>query len=226
MARSEEAYVLVWDWAVRLFHWLAVLLVALMWWTAENGVMDWHKRLGMTVLGLIVFRLVWGLIGPPTARFSFMALHPRGILAYVRGLFGGGHRASYGHNPIGTLSVFAMLASLCVQVGTGLFAVDVDGLESGPLSSLVSFETGRQAAKIHHLSFNVLLALIALHVAAIAIYLVFFRDNLVRPMLTGRRRRADFGDAVLADNRVPWLRLAVAVLVAFAAMSAVWSAGG
>jgi len=85
-----KAHVLVWDWAVRMFHWTLVLLVAAQWWTAENGVMDWHRRLGVVVLGLIAFRLIWGLVGPATARFSFMALHPRGLVAYVRGLFGGG----------------------------------------------------------------------------------------------------------------------------------------
>ena len=80
----------------------------------------------------------------------------------------------FGHNPMGTLSVIAILAALFVQVGTGLFAVDVDGLESGPLATLVSFEAGRQAAEIHEVSFNILLGLIGLHVAAIVTYLIFF----------------------------------------------------
>lgn len=127
---ADSSRVLVWDWAVRLFHWLAVLLFVLMWWTAENWIMDWHRRIGMMLVGLLTFRIVWGLIGPPSARFAAMIAGPGAILAYIRTLLSGGHKASAGHNPLGTLSVFAILVALCTQVGTGLFAVDVDGLES------------------------------------------------------------------------------------------------
>lgn len=217
--------ILVWDGALRLFHWSAVLLVAAMWWTAENGVMDWHRRMGMILVGLLAFRIVWGLIGPQTARFGSWRIGPAAILGYIRNLRRGVHKPSFGHNPMGTLSVIAILAALFVQVGTGLFAVDVDGLESGPLASLVSFEAGRQAAEIHEISFNVLLALIGLHVAAIVTYLFFFKDNLVRPMVTGRRASEDFGDASLSDARLSWLRLTIAVAAAFAAMWGVSNAG-
>jgi cytochrome b len=219
--------ILVWDGALRLFHWATVLLVAAMWWSAENHMMDWHRRMGMVLVGLVTFRLAWGLLGPRTARFASWRIGPASILTYVKGLAGGAHKPDFGHNPIGTLSVIAMLAALSVQLGTGLFAVDVDGLESGPLSTLVSFEAGRQAAEIHETSFNILLALIGLHVAAIIAYLVFFRDNLVRPMVTGRRARADFeaGDA-LADSRLSWLRLAIALAIAIAAVWAVANIGG
>ncbi|HPF23988.1 MAG TPA: cytochrome b/b6 domain-containing protein [Hyphomonas sp.] len=223
---ADSSRVLVWDWAVRLFHWLAVLLFVLMWWTAENWIMDWHRRIGMMLVGLLTFRIVWGLIGPPSARFAAMFAGPGAILAHIRTLLSGGHKASAGHNPLGTLSVFAILAALCTQVGTGLFAVDVDGLESGPLARFVSFEAGRQAAEIHEISFNILLALVALHVVAIVSYLVFFKDNLVRPMVTGRRARADFDGAPVADNKASPQRVLVALVLAFAAMSAVWFAGG
>jgi cytochrome b len=119
-----------------------------------------------------------------TARFGSWRIGPAAILGYIRNLRSGVHKPSFGHNPMGTLSVIAILAALFMQVGTGLFAVDVDGLESGPLATLVSFEAGRQAAEIHEISFNILLALIGLHVAAIVAYLFFFKDNLVRPMVT------------------------------------------
>lgn len=222
---GETPRVLVWDWAVRLFHWLTVLLVALMWWSAENGVMDLHTKLGMILVGLVSFRIVWGLIGPRTARFGSMLAGPKAIAAYAGDLIGGRHRAAAGHNPLGTLSVFAMLAALCVQVGTGLFSVDVDGLYSGPLSTRVSFETGRQLAKIHETSFNILLVLIGLHVAAIIAYLVFFRDNLVRPMVTGRRAQSDFGDEVPGDNKAVWWRVLIALVIAYGVMTAVWFGG-
>jgi cytochrome b len=220
--------ILVWDGALRLFHWFMAFTVLAMWWTAENGVMDWHKRLGIMMLGLLAFRFVWGLLGSPTARFSNWKIGPGAILAYLKNLRSGQHQPSFGHNPVGTLSVIAMLLALCTQVGTGLFSVDVDGLESGPLSKLVSFETGRLAAEIHEISFNVLLALIALHIAAIAIYLVFFKDNLVRPMVTGRRAQADFeaeGEE-LEHSKLSWPHLAIAVAVAAGAMWAVLRVGG
>ncbi|MEZ6001894.1 cytochrome b/b6 domain-containing protein [Hyphomonas sp.] len=217
--------ILVWDGALRLFHWSAVLLVAAMWWTAENGIMDWHRRMGMILFGLLTFRIVWGLIGPQTARFGSWRIGPAAILGYIRNLRSGTHTPSFGHNPMGTLSVIAILAALFAQVGTGLFAVDVDGLESGPLATLVSFETGRLAAEIHETSFNILLALIVLHFAAIVTYLVFFKDNLVRPMVTGRRAASDFGEGAISDAKLSWLRLAIAVAAAFAAMWGVANAG-
>lgn len=217
---------LVWDGALRLFHWSAVLLVAAMWWTAENGVMDWHRRMGMILAGLLTFRFVWGLIGSRTARFGSWRIGPAAILNYLKGLIGGTHKPTFGHNPAGTLSVIAILVALCVQVGTGLFAVDVDGMESGPLATRVSFEAGRQAAEIHEISFNILLALIGLHLAAIVTYLFFFKDNLVRPMVTGRRASTDFdGGETLSDSKLSWVRLAIALAIAVAAMWGISNAG-
>jgi cytochrome b len=107
---------------------------------------------------------------------------------------------------MGGWSVVALLGLLVVEVVLGLFAVDVDGDASGPLSGLVSFDAGRIAAKLHHQGFNILLGLIALHLGAVAFYLIFRRDNLVAPMITGRRKTP--GD----DNEpaAPW-RLAVAL---------------
>ncbi|MEO1964069.1 cytochrome b/b6 domain-containing protein [Hyphomonas sp.] len=223
MAKANR--ILVWDGALRLFHWSTVLLVVAMWWSAENHMMDWHRRMGMILVGLVTFRLAWGLLGPRTARFTSWQLGPGAMLGYLKSLKHGVHKPSFGHNPIGTLSVIAMLVALCVQLGTGLFAVDVDGLESGPLSTLVSFEAGRQAAEIHEISFNALIALIGLHVAAVAVYLIFFKDNLVRPMVTGRRASEDFGDVPLSDAKLSWLRLAIAVAVALAAMWGISNAG-
>tara|TARA_R110002124_G_scaffold128542_10_gene289508 strand:+ start:2000 stop:2674 length:675 start_codon:yes stop_codon:yes gene_type:complete len=222
---APNARVLVWDWTVRLVHWLLVLGVAAMWWTAEQHMMDWHRRIGLALLGLIVYRLVWGLIGPGTARFTRMLARPGAIVSYVRDLAARRHRPHFGHNPVGSLSVFAMILALVTQVATGLFAVDVDGLESGPLASKVSFETGRLLAEIHETSFKVLLALIALHVIAIAAYLILFRDNLVRPMLTGHRPLADF-DTPPATSRPHWPRILAAAATAAATVYAVLTVGG
>lgn len=149
--------------------------------------MDWHRRLGLTMFALILFRLIWGVIGTWTARFLPMIRRLGSLPGYIRNLLAGKHRPSFGHSPIGTLSVFALLGALSIQVGTGLFTVDVDGLESGPLAILISFKTGRDVADIHELNFDVLTILIALHIAAIAFYQFVLKANLVRPMVTGRR---------------------------------------
>lgn len=188
----------VWDMPTRAFHWLLAVAIGFSWWSAETGAMDWHRRSGLVVLGLVAFRLGWGFFGGSTARFARFARGPRAVIAYVRG--GGG--GAPGHNPLGGWSVLLMLGLVVAQVGAGLFSVDVDGIESGPLSDRVSFDAGRQAAHIHHLVFDVLLAAIALHVGAIAVYALRGR-NLVRPMLTGANPQLDPAAAPLAPARRP-----------------------
>jgi cytochrome b len=176
-------FVKVWDLPTRLFHWVIVLLVGFSWWSAETGHMDWHYRSGLTALILLVFRLQWGVIGSSTARFGNFLRAPTTVLAYLRRPKDSAHAP--GHNPLGGYSVIAMLLALVIQIGTGLFSVDVDGLESGPLSYLVTFDEGRAAAKVHHLSFTVIQVLVLLHVLAIAWYRIRGR-KLIMPMLTGR----------------------------------------
>jgi cytochrome b len=172
----------VWDRPVRIVHWLIVLHVPILWWTADNDLMEQHRAAGYAVLGLIVFRLVWGFIGSSTARFSNFVKGPRQVLAYLRG------RApdAIGHNPLGGWSVVAMLALLAAQVTLGLFAIDVDAMEAGPLSAYVSFDAARWAADLHADLFDLLLVLIGLHVAAILFYAAVRKRNLVGPMLSGR----------------------------------------
>ncbi|WP_108812341.1 cytochrome b/b6 domain-containing protein [Sphingorhabdus sp. Alg231-15] len=209
---SDAAQTLVWDWTIRLFHWLIVLLIPLLWWTAEEGMMDWHRRLGLTMFGLVLFRLVWGIAGSWTARFLPMIRRLRSLPAYVSNLIARRNRPSFGHSPIGTLAVFALLTALCIQVGTGLFSIDVDGLESGPLAILISFKTGREIADFHELNFDILVVLIALHIIAIAIYRFVFKDNLIRPMVTGRRGDVEPVSAVKVQP--------VALIASFAVVAA------
>jgi cytochrome b len=184
----------VWDLPIRLFHWLIVALIAFSWWSGETGRMDWHYRSGLAALVLLIFRLLWGVIGSSTARFSHFVKPPAGVVGYLRRPAGSPHLA--GHNPIGGYSVIAMLLALTVQIGTGLFAVDVDGLESGPLSPLVTFRQGRTAADLHETSFAVLQGLIVLHLLAIVYYRLRGR-RLILPMVTGRDPQlgADAGEA-------------------------------
>ena len=199
----------VWDLPVRLFHWAVVLLVPAMWWTAENEEMEIHILLGQMMLGLVLFRILWGVLGSSTARFSGFVRGPGRMLAYLRGEKGG-----VGHNPIGALSVLAMLLALAVQVGLGLFASDEDGLHQGPLSYHVSAETAETLTERHEMWFYVILALIALHLAAILYYLMVRRDNLVAPMITGTRT-AKVGETAMVP--APLWRLLLAAGLALGA---------
>jgi cytochrome b len=178
----------VWDLPTRLFHWTLLLLVAFSWGSAEYDQMELHRYSGYAVFGLLLFRLFWGLVGSSTARFSSFLSGPQTVLRYSRQLL---HRPAHptaGHNPMGGWSVVALLLALTLQVATGLFAVDADGLESGPLSHLVSFSLGRDLAEVHEVAFNLLLTLVALHVAAILFYRIYHGENLVSAMFTGRKR--------------------------------------
>ncbi|MDI1295710.1 MAG: cytochrome b/b6 domain-containing protein [bacterium] len=181
-------YARIWDAPIRLFHWLLVALLAFSWWSGENHEMEWHRLSGYGILGLLIFRIYWGFVGGRTARFAQFLRGPRVALAYIRSLGTSTYDAAPGHNPVGGWSVLLMLVTLLVMVGAGLFAVDVDGLESGPLADYVSFDQGRLASDVHGIVFNFILALVALHVLAIFAYLLILRTNLISPMIHGRRR--------------------------------------
>ena len=172
----------VWDGATRATHWLLVVLLGVSWWTASHHRMDYHRYSGYALLGVLIFRLYWGFFGSTTARFAHFVKGPRSIWRYLR--LRPLHVAP-GHNPLGALSVLALLGLLLGQVVLGLFSVDVDGLESGPLSHWVSFAAGREFARLHRSGFGLLKLLVLLHVAAVAFYWIFKRDNLIRPMITG-----------------------------------------
>lgn len=218
--REGAARVRVWDGPLRLFHWSLPVLIAFSWWCAESGNLEWHRWSGYTILTLVLFRLVWGFVGSDTARFSQFVRGFRSIGAHLRGAAG----PTLGHNPLGALSVVAMLALLLAQTMLGLFAVDIDGIESGPLAVFVSFEQGRIAAEAHHLVFNTLLVLIALHLLAIAFYALVKRENLVGPMITGARRFE--GPAGQPPRMAPlWRAILVAALAAglvYAVAHAFW----
>lgn len=182
----------VWDLPVRLFHWLLVALLAFSWWSGEQHAMAWHLRSGLAIMALVIFRIYWGFFGGQTARFARFMRGPRALITYARALIDRRARRDFppspGHNPIGGWSVMLMLLTLGVMIVAGLFAIDVDGLESGPLAEYVSFDAGRIAAEVHAIVFNVILALTVLHVLAITLYLVALRHDLITPMIHGRRR--------------------------------------
>jgi cytochrome b len=179
----------IWDGSTRLVHWLMAVLVGLSWWSAARHRMDYHRYSGYALLGVLAFRLYWGAFGSTTARFAHFVKGPRSIWRYLQSGAGqsGAENSVPGHNPLGALSVLALLGLLLGQVTLGLLSVDVDGLESGPLSHLVSFETGRACARLHRLGFDVLRVFIGLHIGAVVLHGLLRRDNLIRPMITGSK---------------------------------------
>jgi cytochrome b len=171
------------DLPLRLVHWSLVLLLPALWWTWHSGRTQLHEKLGYITLAILLFRLYWGVAGSTTARFTQFVKGPRAIAAYLRGA----SPTPLGHNPLGALSVLLLLGLMIVEVGFGLFAQDIDGIEAGPLAQYVSYDSADWARGWHALLFNVILAVVAVHVLAILFYLFVKRDNLVGPMITGRK---------------------------------------
>lgn len=218
-AGSHRPRVRVWDLPTRLFHWLLVVAVGVMWWTGKAEKMQLHMLAGSLVLGLLVFRILWGFIGGSTARFANFIRGPRAVMSYLN------DRAAHvlGHNPLGGWSVAAMLLVLCAQVGLGLFASDEDGIDAGPLSHYLSFARAQALGHYHHLLFNAILALMALHVAAIAFYALFRRNNLIGPMLHGSRHENAAGQG-LTPAPLPRFAAAIVVAVLVTLLLTVWLA--
>jgi cytochrome b len=180
----------VWDLPVRLFHWVLVVLIAAAWATQEYDHMDWHVWCGYAILTLLLFRLVWGVIGSDTARFTRFLKSP---FAAFRHLAHIGRREAdreIGHNAAGGWMVLAMLALIAVQAVTGLFSND-DGSTEGPLMHFVSKDQSDWLSHIHSVNFKLIEAAIVLHILAILTYAVLKRQDLVRPMITGRKSMPD-----------------------------------
>ena len=187
------------------------MLVGTSWWSAEFRQMEWHYRSGLAICVLVLFRLIWGFVGTETSRFARFVREPREVFAYALGRSGAFDRP--GHNPLGGWSVVALVGLTALQVALGFFAVDVDGMESGPLSYLVDFDQGRTAAGMHALIFDILLVLIALHILAVAFYLLVKRRNLITPMITGYAE-VPAQDPVPQVRRAPVSRAIAALCVA------------
>lgn len=213
---------LVWDPALRLFHWALVALIAFSVWSGKTGgfqVMENHKLSGYAILALVLFRLAWGLAGGRHARFATFVASPSVAAAYVRDLVMGRARRYAGHNPLGAWSALAMLASVAVQAGSGLFASD-DILTEGPLHGTVPSGVADWLTWLHYWNSNLLFVLIGIHVVAVLLYEIK-GDRLIAAMIHGRKRlpAAEPADDVRSVRGRLWLALVLAV----AAAGAVWA---
>ena len=172
----------IWDLPIRLFHWLLVFCIAGSFVTINLGdeFIQWHAYFGYSILTLLIFRIVWGFVGSKHARFLSFIPSKQAIFDYLQGR----SPRVLGHNPIGALSVFALLFVLSVQVFTGLF-VDDEVSFKGPLEKYVSGSVASFFSEIHEGNQVVILTLIAIHIAAIIFYKKFKGEDLIKPMISG-----------------------------------------
>lgn len=169
----------IWDRFVRVFHWGTVALVATAFLSPDDKAL--HEPVGYAVMALVAARLVWGVVGSPHARFGDFVARPRAVAAYLRGLRTGRGQRYLGHNPAGGVMVLALLATLLVVTG------------SGWLSETNRFFGVEWVSRLHSVSTDVLLALIAGHLVGVVASSVLHRENLVAAMVTGRKARLGAG---------------------------------
>lgn len=206
----------VWDAPTRLFHWLLAALVVFSYVSIQLNWLDLHILSGETILALLAFRLVWGLVGSQTSRFGALLGHPLAALRHLGRLHKPEPDTEIGHNAAGGWMVLALLVVLLIQVVSGLLAYDADAFIGGPLTHLISESAGARALKLHRTIITALEVLVALHVLAVLFYAVVKKQNLVRPMITGKKR-------LPATTRAPRMAspaLAAAIFIIAAAL--VW----
>lgn len=196
----------LWDLPTRLCHWALALAVGAAVLTGQLGgnLIDWHGRIGLAIVGLVAFRLAWGIVGSTYARFAHFRPSPARIRAYLAGEW-----TAAGHNPLGALAVFGLLGLLTAQVASGLVAND-DIAFVGPLFELVGKDWSDRLSGFHHLLSDLLLGLVGLHLAAIVFYVRFRKKSLVKPMITGWQE----GEAEKSAQGGRWPALAAALVVA------------
>ena len=178
----------IWDPVTRLWHWVLVLSVGLTWAFGEFMTFDtvqWHFYIGYLILGLMAFRIVYGFAGPAPIRFKNFLPTPAGIVGYLKTIASREPSGTPGHNPLGGLSVVALVLAITAEGITGLFIEVDDFFEAGPLNRYVTEATANKLNAWHEIIGDAILILVALHVAAILFYLVWKRENLIKPMITG-----------------------------------------
>ena len=215
MAKSKAGR-LVWDWPLRLWHWLFAIAVLGAWITGQWGGFDWrqwHLWFGQSALGLVIFRIIWGFVGTRHARFGSFLPRPKQPVAYLKTITSRDAPESTGHNPVGALAVFAMLAIITAQAGSGLFMSD-DILYEGPWYAAASSQTTELASRIHHQLDWPIGVLLGLHIVAIVAYRLYKGQRLTRAMITGRKPAEQVSESAAIAHSRSTLALVLIVLVA------------
>lgn len=197
----QLATVRVWDLPTRLFHWTLVLFVLFAWISSEyfeelsDPRLQWHRWTGYGILTLLLWRVLWGIWGPPFCQFRNFIKGPKKIFAYTKDLLGGSSRNYLGHNPLGAVMILMMLLCLSIIAILGLFSVEENDLASGPLADLISEEGNKLATKFHRVLFNsLLIGLLILHIFANILYGFIRKDPLLKAMITGNKPKENYKD--------------------------------
>ncbi len=213
-----------WDLPTRLFHWTLLTLVICAWASHENAValgdnsLVWHRWNGYAILVLLVFRLLWGVVGSSTSRFSSFMRSPLATLAYARGLLQGKPLHYLGHNPLGTWMIIALFSALVAQCVLGLYLLDHNDVLAGPLQGTISDDLAKLFGRWHQLVFKIIVGLAIIHMLANALYGMFANEPLVQAMVTGKKPAQDYADASDAQI-VPHANLrALSCLIAASAL--------
>jgi cytochrome b len=203
----------IWDIPTRVFHWSLVALVSASFITGKLSAvwMPYHEVFGIIILGMLVFRLIWGVIGGYHSQFISFVRGPEKVFQYAAGLFSKNGSSYPGHNPLGGWSVLAMLGVLLIQVVTGLFSND-DIFTEGPLYPFVDKVVSDLLTSIHRFNSYVIMGLVAVHVCAILFYLIVKRENLIHPMITGYKPW--MGDSEPSREK-PWAAIISTCIAAF-----------
>ena len=205
----------VWDWSIRVFHWSLPLLIFLLWFSQDQGEMERHFLFGQFLLGMLVYRIIWGFIGTPYARFKHFLYGPKAFIAYAKGFFSSDKPRYLSHNPMGGFMALVLMAAVVFQLMTGLFTTD-DIFFEGPLYRTVSSAVSSWMTSWHYHFFDWLLVLIGLHLGAILLYKLK-GEGLVKAMFTGEKESTEQDKdrlEALATTGFPWLRFIIAVALA------------
>jgi cytochrome b len=213
---NKTSKIRVWDIYIRTFHWLLLICILVSFISFRLDEMDIHFISGHCVLALLIFRVIWGVIGSRTALFHTFIKGPGAVLSYVKNPSSEKFKGMIGHSPIAALSVIAMLGIISLQVATGLISDD-EILLQGPLAKYVSGELSYQATTYHGINAKLIIGLIVLHLAAIAFYRFIKKDDIVKPMVTGQKVVSeDYAEkAPSLDEKKPILA-AMAIIVSIA----------
>ena len=183
---EQKIRIKVWDLSTRVFHWGMIALLAALWWTAEEGHMEWHQICAYTLASMLIFRLIWGFIGSETSRFSHFVSSPKKAIQYIKDAKSSKVNHNHiGHNPIGGYMVVMLLALLAAQFITGLYSTD-DIFTEGPLYSTVSGDIADSLTWLHKNIFYLILGLAVVHVIAVITHSLK-GDKIVPAMFTGKK---------------------------------------
>jgi cytochrome b len=211
----KNKQLLVWDLPLRLFHWLFAVSILGSWYTAEQEgeLIGLHMQLGYYILGLVIFRLIWGFAGTKHSRFNQFFPTPSRIRSYFKASRNGEEQNYSGHNPFGSLMVFLMIVLIMLQALSGLFIND-DIFSAGPYYGVLSDEMEKIMKFIHHNAFDVMIGAIVMHILAILYYRFSKNNDLITPMLTGKKpeKSVKSGDSIVHSKLV--VAIIIAVLVA------------